>query len=198
MWLCWMQFYCSALSLVQIEGCGSVEACVCVFDYWYTFFFVCFFVQAVSRTQLLMYHRHCSATLPDGRIVILGGGGNCFSFGTHLNFTPVVLDISQCLEAVPWEGHHFHQHHSTPGWWGVLGGGGGGEWEGRSDLPFYHLSQLLVLQYMLHISSVAVDVYGIVSHRDFKFKMDAASQQIIRGVHRDFVVVSILTHQASK
>ena len=56
----------------------------------------------------------------------------------------------------------------------------------------------MVLQYKLHISSVAVDVYGIVSHRDFKFKMDAASQQIIRGVHRDFVVVSILTHQASK
>ena len=130
MWLCWMQFYCSALSLVQIEGCGSVEACVCIFNYWYTFFFVCFFVQAVSRTQLLMYHRHCSAMLPDGRIVILGGGGNCFSFGTHLNFTPVVLDISQCLEAVPWEGHHFHQHHSTPGWWGVLGGVGVGSERG--------------------------------------------------------------------
>ena len=150
MWLCWMQFYCSALSLVQIEGCSSVEACVCVYVCICVcvcvcvfvcvcvcvcvlcvcvcvcvracvrgcvcvcvracvslyliidiLFYLCFFVQAVSRTQLLMYHRHCSVMLPDGRIVILGGGGNCFSFGTHLNFTPVVLDISQCLEAVP-------------------------------------------------------------------------------------------------
>ncbi|XP_076464646.1 tRNA wybutosine-synthesizing protein 4-like [Babylonia areolata] len=56
---------------------------------------------SVTRTQLLMYHRHDSVLLPDGRIVVLGGGGNCFSFGTHLNHTPVVVDIARCLEAVP-------------------------------------------------------------------------------------------------
>ncbi|KAL8560391.1 hypothetical protein ACOMHN_006122 [Nucella lapillus] len=56
---------------------------------------------SVARNQLLMYHRHDSVMLPDGRIVLLGGGGNCFSFGTHLNQTPVVLDIARCLEAAP-------------------------------------------------------------------------------------------------
>ncbi|KAK7110582.1 tRNA wybutosine-synthesizing protein 4-like [Littorina saxatilis] len=56
---------------------------------------------SVSRNQMLMFHRHCSVILPDNRIVVLGGGGNCFSFGTHLNCTPVTVDIYKCLEAVP-------------------------------------------------------------------------------------------------
>ncbi|XP_033111075.1 tRNA wybutosine-synthesizing protein 4-like [Anneissia japonica] len=29
------------------------------------------------------------------KLVILGGGGNCFSFGTHFNSTPISLDISK-------------------------------------------------------------------------------------------------------
>ncbi|KAK7488705.1 hypothetical protein BaRGS_00020002 [Batillaria attramentaria] len=53
----------------------------------------------LGQQRLLMFHRHCSIILPDNRVVVLGGGGNCFSFGTHLNHTPVILDISNCLTA---------------------------------------------------------------------------------------------------
>lgn len=45
-----------------------------------------------------MLHKHTSILLDDRSIMLLGGGGNCFSFGTHLNSTPVILDISKALE----------------------------------------------------------------------------------------------------
>lgn len=51
--------------------------------------------QSMERDQLVMLHRHTSLLLEDNRFLILGGGGNCFSFGTHLNNTPVILDISK-------------------------------------------------------------------------------------------------------
>lgn len=42
-----------------------------------------------------MLHGHSSVLLQDSKqIVILGGGGTCFSFGTHLNAQPVVVDLS--------------------------------------------------------------------------------------------------------
>jgi len=45
-----------------------------------------------------MLHRHSSTYLGDDKFLIIGGGGNCFSFGTHLNITPVILDLSKCLQ----------------------------------------------------------------------------------------------------
>uniref|UniRef100_K1REP9 tRNA wybutosine-synthesizing protein 4 n=1 Tax=Magallana gigas TaxID=29159 RepID=K1REP9_MAGGI len=47
--------------------------------------------------QLLMLHKHTSCYLGNNRILVIGGGGNCFSFGTHLNCSPFEIDISQCF-----------------------------------------------------------------------------------------------------
>ncbi|KAK3568902.1 hypothetical protein QTP86_019557 [Hemibagrus guttatus] len=43
----------------------------------------------------LMLHSFCSELLDsDGaEMMLIGGGGNCFSFGTHLNSQPVILDL---------------------------------------------------------------------------------------------------------
>ncbi|XP_015746458.1 tRNA wybutosine-synthesizing protein 4 [Python bivittatus] len=50
----------------------------------------------------LMLHNHSSVFMPDREEVILtGGGGNCFSFGTHLNWSPVRLDLSNIWRAGP-------------------------------------------------------------------------------------------------
>ncbi|XP_068122548.1 tRNA wybutosine-synthesizing protein 4 isoform X4 [Hyperolius riggenbachi] len=46
----------------------------------------------------LMLHAHSSVLLPDMKtLMLLGGGGTCFSFGTHLNLQPVVLDLPPCI-----------------------------------------------------------------------------------------------------
>ncbi|XP_033899386.3 tRNA wybutosine-synthesizing protein 4 [Acipenser ruthenus] len=47
----------------------------------------------------LMLHSHSSELLDGGReVLLIGGGGNCFSFGTHLNPQPVTLDLSPALD----------------------------------------------------------------------------------------------------
>ncbi|CAG5127201.1 unnamed protein product, partial [Candidula unifasciata] len=53
-----------------------------------------------DKSSLLMFHRHTSVKLDEDKIVVLGGGGNCFSFGTHLNRTPVVLGVGSCIDSV--------------------------------------------------------------------------------------------------
>ncbi|XP_071662035.1 tRNA wybutosine-synthesizing protein 4 isoform X2 [Patagioenas fasciata] len=46
----------------------------------------------------LMLHNHSSVFLPNEKeLLLIGGGGNCFSFGTHLNAEPVVLSLSGIL-----------------------------------------------------------------------------------------------------
>ncbi|XP_065535107.1 tRNA wybutosine-synthesizing protein 4 isoform X1 [Lathamus discolor] len=46
----------------------------------------------------LMLHNHSSVFLPnEEELLIIGGGGNCFSFGTHLNPEPVSLSLSNIL-----------------------------------------------------------------------------------------------------
>jgi len=47
-----------------------------------------------------MLHKHTSILLDNGTIMLLGGGGNCFSFGTHLNSTPVIVDVSKALSVM--------------------------------------------------------------------------------------------------
>ncbi|XP_076857570.1 tRNA wybutosine-synthesizing protein 4 isoform X2 [Brachyhypopomus gauderio] len=51
----------------------------------------------------LMLHSFCSELLDsDGaELILIGGGGNCFSFGTHLNTHPVVLDLRPMLQNTP-------------------------------------------------------------------------------------------------
>lgn len=47
----------------------------------------------------LMLHSFCSGLLDQDRskVTLIGGGGNCFSFGTHLNSHPVTVDLSPAL-----------------------------------------------------------------------------------------------------
>ncbi|XP_065601815.1 tRNA wybutosine-synthesizing protein 4 [Cyrtonyx montezumae] len=46
----------------------------------------------------LMLHNHSSVFLPDEKeLLLIGGGGNCFSFGTHLNPNPVSLNLGSIL-----------------------------------------------------------------------------------------------------
>ncbi|XP_066301529.1 tRNA wybutosine-synthesizing protein 4-like [Branchiostoma lanceolatum] len=42
----------------------------------------------------IMVHNHTSDLLSKDELLITGGGGNCFSFGTHLNSGPLTLDVS--------------------------------------------------------------------------------------------------------
>ena len=44
----------------------------------------------------LMVHNHQGHVLNENNILIVGGGGNCFSFGTHINKKPIVIDIKNC------------------------------------------------------------------------------------------------------
>ncbi|KAL2081246.1 hypothetical protein ACEWY4_023099 [Coilia grayii] len=52
-----------------------------------------------SITWPLMLHSFCSELLDPERskVALIGGGGNCFSFGTHLNPHPVTVDLSPAL-----------------------------------------------------------------------------------------------------
>ncbi|XP_059822995.1 tRNA wybutosine-synthesizing protein 4 isoform X1 [Hypanus sabinus] len=44
----------------------------------------------------LMLHNHSSLLLAKERqVLVIGGGGNCFSFGTHLNYQPVLLQLPE-------------------------------------------------------------------------------------------------------
>ncbi|RUS78801.1 hypothetical protein EGW08_013451 [Elysia chlorotica] len=59
-----------------------------------------------DKQSLLMLHRHTSVMRqnPTGnttpQLVLLGGGGNCFSFGTHLNRTPVLVNVEAACASV--------------------------------------------------------------------------------------------------
>lgn len=47
-----------------------------------------------------MLHNHGSVLLDGedkGRVLIVGGGGNCFSFGTHLNKNITSIDLSDII-----------------------------------------------------------------------------------------------------
>lgn len=44
-----------------------------------------------------MLHNHSTVPISEDEILILGGGGNCFSFGTHLNSEPLILKFSSSL-----------------------------------------------------------------------------------------------------
>lgn len=47
----------------------------------------------------LMLHSFCSelADLEEPELLLMGGGGNCFSFGTHFNFQPVAVNLRPVL-----------------------------------------------------------------------------------------------------
>ncbi|XP_041366249.1 tRNA wybutosine-synthesizing protein 4-like [Gigantopelta aegis] len=55
-----------------------------------------FFFPVPDKDHMLLCNKHTSV-FQDGHLILVGGGGNCFSFGTLLNRSPVILDISQCF-----------------------------------------------------------------------------------------------------
>ncbi|XP_071966222.1 tRNA wybutosine-synthesizing protein 4-like [Antedon mediterranea] len=51
-----------------------------------------------SPEKPIMLFKFTSEFLKDeNKLVVFGGGGNCFSFGTHFNATPICLDISNIV-----------------------------------------------------------------------------------------------------
>ncbi|XP_060073537.1 tRNA wybutosine-synthesizing protein 4-like [Ylistrum balloti] len=51
-------------------------------------------LQAQQKDSMVMLHRHTSVYCGDYCFIVIGGGGNCFSFGTHLNTTPLRLNLT--------------------------------------------------------------------------------------------------------
>ncbi|XP_077197122.1 tRNA wybutosine-synthesizing protein 4 isoform X2 [Paroedura picta] len=55
-------------------------------------------IEAAALEWPLMLHNHSSVFMPDREeIFLIGGGGNCFSFGSHLNWHPVRLALRDIL-----------------------------------------------------------------------------------------------------
>lgn len=48
----------------------------------------------------LMLVNHQAVMRDKNSILVVGGGGICFTFGTHLNRQPIVLDITDCWSSV--------------------------------------------------------------------------------------------------
>ncbi|XP_073420148.1 tRNA wybutosine-synthesizing protein 4 isoform X4 [Dendrobates tinctorius] len=58
-------------------------------------------INSASLEWPLMLHGHSSVLLPDGKhVMVLGGGGTCFSFGTHLNVQPTVVELPCMVSSI--------------------------------------------------------------------------------------------------
>ncbi|XP_076603828.1 tRNA wybutosine-synthesizing protein 4 [Chaetodon auriga] len=70
--------------IINLTTCSSVE----------------FSLDTTSVPWPLMLHSFCSElTDPEEpELLLMGGGGNCFSFGTHFNPQPVTVDLTPVLE----------------------------------------------------------------------------------------------------
>ncbi|XP_076012442.1 tRNA wybutosine-synthesizing protein 4 [Genypterus blacodes] len=58
-----------------------------------------FTLDTTSVPWPLMLHSFCSELMeaPDPAVLLIGGGGNCFSFGTHFNLQPATVDLKPVL-----------------------------------------------------------------------------------------------------
>ncbi|XP_029980829.1 tRNA wybutosine-synthesizing protein 4 [Sphaeramia orbicularis] len=59
-----------------------------------------FTLDTTSVPWPLMLHSFCSELLDpeEAEVLLIGGGGNCFSFGTHFNPQPVIVDLKPALD----------------------------------------------------------------------------------------------------
>ncbi|XP_070771347.1 tRNA wybutosine-synthesizing protein 4 [Enoplosus armatus] len=69
--------------MINLTTCSSVE----------------FILDTTSVPRPLMLHSFCSElTDPEEpELLLMGGGGNCFSFGTHFNLQPITVDLRPAL-----------------------------------------------------------------------------------------------------
>ena len=57
--------------------------------------FVVFKIEILGSIPLIAIN-HQTHVLDKNNILLVGGGAICFTFGTHLNKQPIVMDISEC------------------------------------------------------------------------------------------------------
>ncbi|KAK2840324.1 hypothetical protein Q5P01_014064 [Channa striata] len=67
--------------VISLNTCSSVE----------------FSLDTSSVPWPLMLHSFCSELTDSEELLLVGGGGNCFSFGTHFNPQPVTVDLRPAL-----------------------------------------------------------------------------------------------------
>ncbi|KAF3694456.1 tRNA wybutosine-synthesizing protein 4 [Channa argus] len=67
--------------VISLSTCSSVE----------------FSLDTSSVPWPLMLHSFCSELIDSEELLLVGGGGNCFSFGTHFNPRPVTVDLRPAL-----------------------------------------------------------------------------------------------------
>ena len=59
------------------------------------------FIKLIFKSQIsdgnpLILTCHTSHVIDKNSILVVGGGAICFTFGTHLNRQPIILDLSDC------------------------------------------------------------------------------------------------------
>ena len=94
---CRILHYISVNSLIQGKHSLATKLCpsqVSFENYQSNIVSFIFVKTCTAPRNPLMLHNHQSVFWEDSQgIVVLGGGGNCFSFGTHLNEFPVLIDL---------------------------------------------------------------------------------------------------------
>ena len=55
------------------------------------------FFQLDDIEEPLLFHNHQMATTKETDLLVFGGGGNCFSFGTHFNGAVYAVNVAQLL-----------------------------------------------------------------------------------------------------
>lgn len=74
----WLHSHVPGVAVIDLETHSSVEC----------------FLDLTAVPWPLMLHSFCSElTASKEELLLIGGGGNCFSFGTHLNPQPVAVDL---------------------------------------------------------------------------------------------------------
>jgi hypothetical protein len=60
------------------------------------FLFILILQFQTDNLEPFMLNNHRTHVIDKNSILMIGGGGICFTFGTHLNRQPVILDLKDC------------------------------------------------------------------------------------------------------
>lgn len=85
-------------TLILVGGCNfsNVSPGICFFDLNTLAAFEFNIPSNTDDSEPLMLIQHQSHMLDRNRLLVVGGGAICFTFGTHLNRKPFVLDLTNC------------------------------------------------------------------------------------------------------